>query len=224
MYGVVLLLAATAGGESTSWGRGCYGCYGGCYGGGYGGCYGGGCYGGGCYGGGCYGGCYGTVSYGCYGGGCYGGYGTVSYGCGGCYGGYGGAVYSSCCGGTPGIPQQMGKPDQNGKPDQDGKKKKKKGGKGGSVEDPDLVNAATIEVTLPASAELKIDGNATTSTSSVRRFRSPTLEPGKTYFYTFQATYQLEGKPVTVSKKVTIQAGKHATVDLNQTASAVVSK
>ena len=79
-------------------------------------------------------------------------------------------------------------------------------------------------MTLPASAALTIDGNATTSTSSVRRFRSPDLEPGKTYSYTFAATYRLEGKPVTVSKKVQVQAGQLTSVDLNQTASGVASR
>jgi len=256
MYGVVLLLAATAGGESASFGHRGHGCHGGCYGGGYGGCYGGGyggcyggCYGGGyggcyggCYGGG-YGGCYGGVSYGggygsCYGGGYGGGcYGSVSYG-GGCYGGgcygsvsyggcYGGGYGGGCCGGViqgGGVPHGTpGIPSQSGKPDQDGKQPQKKKGKGGAVEDTDFTSA-TIEVSLPAGAELTIDGNATTSTSSLRRFRSPTLEAGKTYYYTFAATYRLEGKPVTVSKKVTVQAGQLTSVDLNQTASAVASK
>ena len=50
MYGVILMVALTTGGEATDSGHvvirhGCYGCYGGGYGGGYGGCYGG-CYGG----------------------------------------------------------------------------------------------------------------------------------------------------------------------------------
>jgi len=49
------------------------------------------------------------------------------------------------------------------------------------------------------------------------------LEKGKSYFYTFEAQYNVNGKPVTVSKKVDIEAGKVARVDLNQ-ATQVVSK
>ena len=78
-------------------------------------------------------------------------------------------------------------------------------------------NAATVVVTLPADAKLTIDGTATTSTSSERTFETPELVAGKTYSYTLEATFQKEGKSVVVSKKVTIEAGKTSTVDLNQT-------
>ena len=72
-------------------------------------------------------------------------------------------------------------------------------------------------MTLPADAKLTIDGDATTSTSAVRTFETPELVEGKTYAYTLEATFQQNGKPVVVSKKVKIEAGKTVTVDLNPT-------
>jgi uncharacterized protein (TIGR03000 family) len=68
---------------------------------------------------------------------------------------------------------------------------------------------------LPADARLKINGHVMTNTSSERTFVSPALEPGKTYSYTIEAEYQVDGKPVTVSKKVIVEANKTSRVDLN---------
>ena len=46
---------------------------------------------------------------------------------------------------------------------------------------------ATVVVTLPASAKLTVDGSATSSTSAVRTFVSPTLLPNRDYTYTLTA-------------------------------------
>jgi uncharacterized protein (TIGR03000 family) len=191
MYGVVLLMAVTAGGESADLGRrnkGCCGCSGyvaSCRGYSCSGCYGGGGYGG-------YAGC----------GGGYGG-GVPSYGCGGGVPSYGGGVPSyGCGGGVPHVPHAGH-------------------GKHVSAASP---NAATVVVTLPENAKLTIDGDATTSTSSVRTFETPELVAGKTYSYTLEATFQQDGKPVVVSKKVQIEAGKTASVDLNPTPATGVAR
>jgi len=217
MYSVVLLMAVTAGSGSADYYRyhGCYGCTG--YTSGYG-CYGG-CYG--CYGGGCYGGCYGghVVHHGCYGcyGGCYGGHVVYQGCCGGCHGVIhsgccGGVIHGGCCGGI--VPGHPGGTDK-GKSD---KGKSGKGGKGGADIDDEQVNSlqpATIVVSLPADARLTIDGAVTSSTSATRTFVSPALTPGKSYTYTFEAVYKKDGKDVKVSKKVPVQAGKTAQVELN---------
>jgi uncharacterized protein (TIGR03000 family) len=63
---------------------------------------------------------------------------------------------------------------------------------------------ARLIVSLPAEAKLTIDDEATTSTSSTRVFVTPTLQPGKEYYYTLKA--DLNGQ--TVSKQVTIRAGQ----------------
>ncbi len=169
MYGVVLLLAVTAGGESADLGRrgGCHGCCGyvsSCHG----------CCG---YVSSCHG-CCGYVSS------CHGCCGHIHHGC--C-----GHVYHGCCGTVIHSPPA----------------------KKVAAASP---NAATVVVTLPADAKLTIDGTATTSTSSERTFETPDLVLGKTYSYTLEATFQKEGKSVVISKKVTIEAGKTSTIDLNQ--------
>jgi len=84
--------------------------------------------------------------------------------------------------------------------------------------------SATIVVTLPAAARLTIDGDVTTSTSNVRTFVSPTLPSGKTYVYTMQAEYQHKGQPVTITKKVSVKAGKTSRVDLSDAGTTVASK
>jgi uncharacterized protein (TIGR03000 family) len=156
----------------------------GCYGGGYGGCYGG-CYGGGY--GGCYGGCYGGGYGGCYGG-CYGG---MTYG--GCYGGmvvpYGAAP-------TTTKPETV-KPPKSDK------------------EESNLGPAsATLVVTLPADAKLRVDGHATTSTTAVRRFTTPPLDLGKEYFYTLTAEVPNEGKTEVITQRVTVRAGQETRATL----------
>ena len=166
MYGVVLLLAITAGGESADLGK-------------HGGCHGCGGYVSSCHG------CHGYVSS------CHGCCGYVSS-CHGCCGHHVHHVYHGCCGTVIHSPPAK---------------------KVAAVSP----NAATVVVTLPADAKLTIDGTATTSLSSERTFETPELVAGKTYSYTLEATFQKEGKAIVVSKKVTLEAGKTSTVDLNQT-------
>ena len=175
MYGVVLLLAVTAGGESADLGRrgGCKGCSGcGTYVASCSGCSGCRGYASSCYGGGYASSCYGGHSH---------------HGHHGCCG----HIQHGCCGTV--IHSSPAKKMAAASP-----------------------NAATVVVTLPADAKLTIDGTATTSTSSERTFETPDLVVGKTYSYTLEATFQKEGKSVVVSKKVTIEAGKTSTIDLNQ--------
>ena len=187
MYGVVLLLAVTAGGESADLGRrgGCHGCCGyvsschGCCG------YVSSCHGCRGYVSSCHG-CCGYVSS------CHGCCGYVSHGCcGHVHHGCCGHVYHGCCGTVIHSPPA----------------------KKVAAASP---NAATVVVTLPADAKLTIDGTETTYTSSERTFETPDLVLGKTYSYTLEATFQKEGKSVVISKKVTIEAGKTSTIDLNQ--------
>lgn len=230
MYSVVLMMALTSGGDVPALGHGCrggcygcYGCYGGCHGC-YGGCHGrrgghhrrhgccGGCYG--CYGcgGGCFGGCYG---YGCCGGhrhhrrhhgccgGCYGG----CYGCGGgCYG----AGCFGCVGGVGGVggvgaPVVPGKvvPTTPAKPEPSKKTSF------------DSTAPATLIVSVPADAQLRIDGEATTSTSAERVFVSPALQFGREYTYTLEAEFHKDGKLVKVRKNVPVKAGDATRVNFD---------
>jgi uncharacterized protein (TIGR03000 family) len=209
------------------WGHKCSGCHGGGLFSGKGCCHGGGLFSGRgcCHGGGLFShkGCHGCNGccggYGCHG--CNGGYGchgcNGGYGCHGCNGGYGccGGGYgcnggcagcAGCYGGVGGtvvVPTEQKKAEPIKKAPIEEKKKK------GETAAP-----AQIIVSLPADARLTVDGAATTSVSDRRIFQSPELAPGKNYSYTLRAEFTQDGKPVVVTKEVTIQAGAEVTVTM----------
>jgi uncharacterized protein (TIGR03000 family) len=79
-------------------------------------------------------------------------------------------------------------------------------------------------VTLPADAKLIIDGKPTVQTSESRTFESPSLTPGKTYYYTLQATAVRDGKTETVTKKVEVRAGEATRVKIEIPEAAVARK
>ena len=198
MYSIVLATMLTTGTAAPEWFHGCHGCCGGCWGC-CGGCYGccGGCWGccGGCYG--CCGGCWGC--WGCCGG-CYGCWGTC-YGCHGCYGCYG--CYGSCYGAVvlappvvPAVPAAV--------PVLPAPPKDKKS---------DLGNAAAVIVKAPADVQLSIDGRTISRTASEETFRTPELEPGYSYTYTFKAQVARNGKTVVYTKQVKVRAGQTSTAD-----------
>jgi uncharacterized protein (TIGR03000 family) len=241
MYGVVLLMALSGGGDQPVWldsagehiarygdhGQKEYRCGGrrgrrGCHGGG--GCSGGGCcgYGGGCYGGG--GGCYGGGGWGCTGGGrgyggCSGGYGygSMPY-AGGYYGAspYAGmGYYGSATFGTPIYAGGMPLDYRYGTPIDQGYY-----AAGGGAERLGAPSAsgdapATLVVHLPADAKLMIEGSPTISTQNVRTFISPSLQPGKDYQYTLRAEVMRDGKKVERTKDVNVRAGQQSEVTID---------
>jgi uncharacterized protein (TIGR03000 family) len=87
---------------------------------------------------------------------------------------------------------------------------------------------ATVLVYLAADATLTFDDEPTTSTSAVRRFVTPPLEPGKTFSYVLKAQTTRDGQTVTTQRKVQVRAGEETTVSLwpaerNEGPGAVVS-
>jgi uncharacterized protein (TIGR03000 family) len=72
---------------------------------------------------------------------------------------------------------------------------------------------AQITVRMPKDARLLIDGNASALTSERRVFRTPELEPGKTYYYTLTAEVTADGKQRRENREVTFQAGQKVEVD-----------
>jgi uncharacterized protein (TIGR03000 family) len=245
MYGVVLMMALSGAGEAPQchyscgcYSCGCYGCscYGcSCYGcscyGGYGGhgrhghgCYGCSCYGYSCYSCSCYGcSCYGCSCYGGYGCSCYGGYGCSCYGCYGCscygasvYGYYGPTVDGGVPVGPTGPPA-MGAP---GLPPTTppGPPAPPMPHPGKTSAPSPLTNArtpATIQVSVPAQTVLYFDGIKMTSTSTSRRFSTPPLETGKTYFYNVRAEVERDGQTVTTTQRVVVRAGEMAQIQIN---------
>jgi uncharacterized protein (TIGR03000 family) len=219
--------------------RGGRGCHGGGYGGGcYGGGYGGGCHGGGYSGGGgCHGGYMG-------GGGCHGGYMGGGSACSG--GGYGGAYgpgYSTP--GRPGtlpMPRERGYDDrgrayeegargeQQQRYDEQGRPERRKEQKTPERKQPRNEQEeetppreqtgrpapATIVVRLPADAKLSIEGQATKSTSELRTFTSPPIQPGKDFEYTLKAEVNRGGRAQSTTTKVTVRAGQETFVTLER--------
>jgi uncharacterized protein (TIGR03000 family) len=84
--------------------------------------------------------------------------------------------------------------------------------KSSGTEEVSVPTPATILVSLPADAQLTVDGTATQSTSTNRVFVSPVLEPGKDFYYTLKAEFVRNGKRVAASKEVTVRAGKETRV------------
>jgi uncharacterized protein (TIGR03000 family) len=77
---------------------------------------------------------------------------------------------------------------------------------------------------LPADAKLSIEGRPTVSTSVSRVFESPSLTPGKTFYYELKATAVRGGKTETVTKKVAVRAGKETRVEIEIPEAAVATE
>jgi uncharacterized protein (TIGR03000 family) len=71
---------------------------------------------------------------------------------------------------------------------------------------------AHITANVPTGARLWFDGNATTSTGSVREFYSPPLKKGSRYAYTVRARWKENGHEVTQTQQVKVTAGAHINV------------
>lgn len=83
---------------------------------------------------------------------------------------------------------------------------------------------AIIIVNLPAQATLRVDGYLTRSTSAVRTFASPALEPGKDYRYTLSAELVRNGRKVADTQRVSVRAGEQTKVRFALEPTRVVQK
>jgi uncharacterized protein (TIGR03000 family) len=86
----------------------------------------------------------------------------------------------------------------------------------------DNETSANLLVTLPADAKLTIDGKATKSTSDIRSFITPPLEPGWDYEYQLGAEIVRDGETRRLSQKVYVRAGQQTRVSLTDFANAQV--
>jgi len=209
MYSLVLMMAfGTTATETPALGwrhSGCLGCGGGCVG-----CFGGhgrfsGCHGcdGGCHG--CDGGCHGCD------GGCFGHGGLLErlrarfHGCdGGCFGCHGG-----CFGCAGGHVQALGGHAMIEPPvlaDQVAAKPAQAASK------------ARIVVSLPADAQLTIDGEQTPTVAGTRVYATPVLEPGFSYSYTVRAVVVRDGQKLVETKEVVVRPGEETRVNFNPAA------
>jgi len=65
-------------------------------------------------------------------------------------------------------------------------------------------------VSVPADAQVTVNGRLTTTTGTVRRFVSRGLKPGARYSYDVEVTVTHNGEPATETKTVELTSGKNA--------------
>ena len=83
--------------------------------------------------------------------------------------------------------------------------------------------SATITVSVPVDAKITIDGNPTKSTSGVRVFATPELAPGTVYYYTISAEVVRDGKAITATERIAVEAGLNAQLSLDPAAAPTVA-
>ena len=72
-------------------------------------------------------------------------------------------------------------------------------------------------VKVPSDAKLKIQGDLTKKTGPDRGFVSPPLEPGKSYEYTLEATFEPNNyTTITRTRTMPVKAGATAEADLRK--------
>jgi uncharacterized protein (TIGR03000 family) len=81
-----------------------------------------------------------------------------------------------------------------------------------SAEEPRAA-AVTIDVRLPADAELWIEGKKMAQNGELRRFISPKLNPGQRFLYDFRIRFKEDGREVTKTRTADVYAGQQVTVD-----------
>jgi uncharacterized protein (TIGR03000 family) len=78
----------------------------------------------------------------------------------------------------------------------------------------EIAAPATLIVSLPAEARLKVGGHVVKAAGGVRTLRSPALEPGKAYEYTLEADLEQDGRTRVVRQVVEVRAGAEVRVKL----------
>jgi uncharacterized protein (TIGR03000 family) len=79
-----------------------------------------------------------------------------------------------------------------------------------------LGNAAAVVLKAPANVRLSVDGRDIPRTTIEQTFRTPDLEPGYWYTYTFTANTIRDGQPTTFTKQVRVQAGQTFEADFTR--------
>jgi uncharacterized protein (TIGR03000 family) len=73
--------------------------------------------------------------------------------------------------------------------------------------------SATVVIKAPTDATVLVDGQATQRSAAEEAFTTPALEPGRPYQYVFEARAVRDGKSVTRTAKIVVEAGKQSEVD-----------
>jgi uncharacterized protein (TIGR03000 family) len=78
---------------------------------------------------------------------------------------------------------------------------------------PVAADVAKVTVLVPSDAKLFVDGTECPLTSSRRTFETPKLEAGRQYYYTVKAEVVRDGRPLSDTQRVVVEAGRQTTVD-----------
>jgi uncharacterized protein (TIGR03000 family) len=100
-----------------------------------------------------------------------------------------------------------------------------KAGQESRVDFSDLARAdapARVIITAPADVRVTVDGVEVPG--SARTFSTPPLEAGRTYYYTVTAETTRDGRTVSESRRVFVEAGKDATVEFKDVGVATAGK
>jgi uncharacterized protein (TIGR03000 family) len=81
-----------------------------------------------------------------------------------------------------------------------------------------LGNAAEVVLKAPVGVQLSVEGRAISRSAAVESFRTPELEPGYSYTYTFKAELVRDGQPVAYTKQVKVRAGQVSEADFTKLA------
>ena len=76
-------------------------------------------------------------------------------------------------------------------------------------------NVATMNVRVPAGADVWVEGSKTGQSGTNRTYISPHLEPGLGYNYEIRARWTEAGKPVEATRQIKVHAGDTVDVDIS---------
>jgi uncharacterized protein (TIGR03000 family) len=85
----------------------------------------------------------------------------------------------------------------------------------GTEEDDEVsaTNRARIIVDLPAGAKLYVDDRPVSNVSTRKRFHTPALRPGSSYYYEVRAEVTVDGERYHETRRVVVRAGQVARTD-----------
>jgi uncharacterized protein (TIGR03000 family) len=86
------------------------------------------------------------------------------------------------------------------------------------------MRSVLLEVRVPASAEIWIEGAKTMQTGAIRQFISPALEPDREFTYEIKAKWLANGQERTETRNVNVRAGRVVRVDLTRPAMEKLAK
>lgn len=75
---------------------------------------------------------------------------------------------------------------------------------------------ATIELTVPADAQVWFNGQVTTQTGTTRRFVTPPLNPEGDYSYEVKVSWMRDGQPVDETRQLSVTAGAFRQVNFTR--------